>query len=96
MSRDVFKKDVSIESKQHKHELEGRAAAVYPLEWPKNSQPDDYYICEEEMYELLFSSRQPKIKDFRRQCCNVMFPRMRHHLNDELHRMEIKDLANRV
>ena len=30
--RDVLKKHVSIESKQHKHELEGRAAAAHPLE----------------------------------------------------------------
>ena len=30
--RDVLKKHVSIENKQHKHELEGRAAAAHPLE----------------------------------------------------------------
>ena len=55
-ARDVLKKHVSIENKQHKHDLEGRAATACPLEWPKNSQPNDYYISEEGMYELLFSS----------------------------------------
>ena len=73
-TRDVLKKHVSIENKQHKHELEGRAAAAHPLERPKNSQPDDYYINEEGMYELVFSSQQQKAKDFRRYCCNVLFP----------------------
>ena len=29
-ARDVLKKHVSIENKQHKHELEGRAAAAHP------------------------------------------------------------------
>ena len=36
-ARDVLKKHVSIENKQHKHELEGRAAAVRPVEWLKKS-----------------------------------------------------------
>ena len=31
-ARDVLKKHVSIENKQHKDELEGRAAAARPLE----------------------------------------------------------------
>ena len=31
-ARDVLKKHVSIEKKQHKHKLEGRAAAAHPLE----------------------------------------------------------------
>ena len=73
-TRDVLKKHVNIENKQHKHELEGCATAAHPLEWPKKSQPDNYYINEENMYELLFSSQQPKAKDFRRHYCNVLFP----------------------
>ena len=60
--RDVLKKHASIENKQHRHGLEGCAAAVPPLEWPKNSRPDKYYINGEGMYELLFSSQQPKAK----------------------------------
>ena len=57
MARDVLKKHVSIENKQHNYELEGIAAAARPLEWPKKSQPDDYFMNEEGMYELLFSSQ---------------------------------------
>ena len=56
-ARDVLKKHVSIENKQHKDELEERAAAARPLEWSKNSQPDDYYISEEGMYKLVFGSQ---------------------------------------
>ena len=48
------------------------------------------------MYELLFSSQQPKAKDFRRHRCNVLFPRVRQQLSNKLHAMEIEDLANRV
>ena len=83
-ARDALKKHVSIENKQHKHELEGRAAVAHPLQWPKNSQPDGYYINEEGMYELLFSSQQPKAKDFRRRCCNVMFPQIPRQLTDKI------------
>ena len=45
-ARDVLKRHVSIENKQHKHELE-RHATVKPVDWPKNSQPDKYYINED-------------------------------------------------
>ena len=77
-ARDVLKRHVSIENKQHKHELEGRAAAANLLEWPNGlSQPDDYYINEEGMYELVFSIQQPKAKHFRKLCCNVLFPYVR-------------------
>ena len=58
---DVLKMHVSIENKRHRNEIE----------WPKNSQPDNYYINEEGMYEVLFSSQQPKVKGFRRYCYNV-------------------------
>ena len=61
-ARDVLKKHVSIENKQHKQEFEWRTVAVPPLEWLKNSQTDEYYINEEGMYEPLFSSQQPKAK----------------------------------
>ena len=47
-----------------------------PLESPKNSQPDEYYIRGEGMYKLIFGSQQPKAKEFRKHCCNVMFPRV--------------------
>ena len=43
-ARNVLKKHVSIENKQHKHGLEGCTTVAHPLRWPKNSQPDEYYI----------------------------------------------------
>ena len=48
------------------------------------------------MYELLFSSQQPKAKDFRRHCCNVLFPHVRQQLSDKLHAMEIEELTGHV
>ena len=36
------------------------------------------------MYELAFSSQQPKAKKFRKYCCNVLFPRIRKHLSNEI------------
>ena len=41
-------------------ELKGVVSPNTPLEWPKNSQPDEYYINEEGMYEALFESQQQK------------------------------------
>ena len=95
-ARGVLKKHVSIENKQHKHELERRAATAYPLEWSKNSHPDDYYISEEGMYELVFGSQQPKAKPFRKHCCNVFFRHVHQQLSDKSHAMEIEDLTRRV
>ena len=48
------------------------------------------------MYELLFSSQQPKAKDVRRHCCNVLFSHVQQQLSDKLHAMEIKDLTSCV
>ena len=83
-TRNVLKKHVSIENKQHKHELEGYAAAARPLEWPKKSQPDDSYVSEEGMYELLFLSQQSKARDFRKHCFNVLFPHVQQQLTNKM------------
>ena len=48
------------------------------------------------MYELLFSSQQPKAKDFRRHCFNVLFPYVQQQLSDKSHVMEIEDLTDRI
>ena len=58
-ARDVLKSHVN---KQHKHELEG-TSAVAPADWPKNSQPDKYYISEDGICELLVGSQQPLAKE---------------------------------
>ena len=57
-----MREHVSIENKQHKNQLKGWVTATQPLEWPKKSQPSEYYLNEEGMYELLFSSQQPLAK----------------------------------
>ena len=47
-------------------ELKGVVSPNTPLEWPKNSQPDEYYINEEGMYEVLFGSQQQKACEHRK------------------------------
>ena len=68
------------------------------MDWSKDSRKDDYYINEEGMYELAFGSQQPKIKNLRKHCCNVMFPQIRQQLANKIkegHRQAIeeKDVA---
>ena len=36
------------------------------------------------MYQLVFSSQQPKAKSFREHCCNVMFPQIRQQLANKI------------
>ena len=97
--RDVSKKHVSIENQQHKHDLKGRAAEAASFEWPKNSQPNEYYISEDGMYELVFGSQQPKTKEFRKHCCNVMFPHVRQQLTNKMkeeYQQAIKEKDNQI
>ena len=47
-------------------ELKGVVSPNIPLEWPKNSQPDEYYINEVGMYEVLFGIQQQKACEHRR------------------------------
>ena len=46
------------------------------------------------MYELLFSSQQTKVKNFRRHCCVVSSFRQR--LRDKSHAMKIEPITSRV
>ena len=59
-------------------------AACTPINWPKNLQKFDIYTDEEGMYELLLSSQQPKAKDFKRHCCNVLLPHVRLQLTSKM------------
>ena len=46
------------------------------------------------MYELLFSSQQPKAKEFRKHCCNLMFPHVHQQLTNKMednHQQAIKE-----
>ena len=67
-----------------KHQLNRFPAAGNFKDWLKESRKDDYYISEEEMYELLFSRQQPKAKDFGTHCCDEMFPQVRKKLSDKM------------
>ena len=36
------------------------------------------------MHEIVFLSQQPKAKDFRRHCCNVLFPHVQQQLTNKM------------
>ena len=80
----VIRDNVSAEKFTYKYQLIKLAETNTFGNWPKDSRKDDYYINKEGMYELLFSSQQPKAKNFRKYCCNVMFPHIRQQLTDEM------------
>ena len=98
-ARDVLKKHVSIENKQHKNVLQSRAIAARPMNWPKDSQKYDFYLNEEGMYEVLFGSQQPLAKRFRKHCFNVIFPHIRQQLTDKIqedHQKAIDERDTRI
>ena len=64
------------ENYAHKRQLKEHVSKTNSMDWPKDSRKDDYYTIEEGMYELLFSSQQPKTTALRKHCCNVLF----HHV----------------
>ena len=72
------------ENIQHKHQVAAMATVGTAVNWPRYSKKLDLYINEEGMYELLFSSQQPKERDFRRHCCNVLFPQVRRQLTEKM------------
>ena len=68
--------------------------AVTPINWPKDSQKFDIYTNEEGVHELLFSSQQPKVKDLRRHCCNLLFPHVRQQFTNKVkpdHQLAIEE-----
>ena len=78
--------------------MSGVPAGVTPVDWPVDSQKFDIYINEEGMHELLSSSQQPKAKDFKRHCCNELFPHVQQHLTNKMKEdhqqaIEEKDVA---
>ena len=82
----------SRENYTHKWQLTELVSETKFMDWPRDSRKDDYYISEEGMYELLFPSQQPKAKDFRRHCCNVMFPWIRQQLSDKLLKKNVRPI----
>ena len=69
------------------------------VNWPRDSQKLDLYINEEDMHELLFSSQQPKTKDCRRHCFNMLFPEIRRQLTNKVkeeHEQAIEEKDNQI
>ena len=85
----VIKDHCSYENYAHKWQLMKSSATNDLLNWPKDSRKDDYYINEEGMNELVFTSQQDKAKAFRKYCCNELFPKIRKLLVDKM--LEEKD-----
>ena len=84
----------SQENITQKHQMSSIHAGCTPINWPKDSQKFHIYISGEGIYELLFSSQQPKAKDFRKHCCNVLFPYVRQQLTNKMkedHQQAIKE-----
>ena len=83
-ARRVVRHHYTRENIKHKHQLEVVRAVASTVNWPRDSQKLDLYISEEGMYELLFSRQQPKAKDFRRHCWNVLFPHVWQQLTNKM------------
>ena len=81
---DHMKAFCSSENCNQKHQLIKFPTARNFMDWPRDLRKDDYYIIEKGMYELLFSSQQPKVKNFRRHCCSVMFPQIWRQLTNKM------------
>ena len=81
---DIVKAFCSRENYVQKWQLNKFPTAENFMAWPKDSRKDDYYINEEGMCELVFGSQHPKAKNFRKHCCNVMFPQIRQQLANKM------------
>ena len=96
---DIVKAFYSRENYAHKWQLNKFPAAENVMDWPKDLREDDYYINEERMKEIVFSSQQPKAKDHRGHCCNVLFPYFRQQLTNKIqeeHQQAITDCDNQI
>ena len=62
----LVKRYCSEENYAHKWELIKVPTVNTLLKWPSHSRKDNYYVSEEGMYELAFTSYQDKAKDFRK------------------------------
>ena len=79
--------------------MSGFTAAGKLVDWPRDSQKYYIYINEEGMYEIIFSSQQPNAKDFRRHCCNVLFPHFPQQLTNKIqeeHQQAIEEKDNQI
>ena len=61
----VISDHVSPENRAYKYQLVNLSAAGKSVKWPNDSRKDEYYINEQGMYELVFTSQQKEAKEFR-------------------------------
>ena len=96
---DIVKHLCGRENYAHKYQLSSVPAVGTPVNWLQDSRKDDYYVNEEKMYEIVFSSQQSKAKDFRKPCCNVLFPHPRQQLTNKMkedHQQAIEEKDNQI
>ena len=80
----IIRVHCSPESTTQKYQISSVHAKCTPINWSKDSQRYNIYTNEKVMYDLLFSSQQPKAKDFRRHSCNVLFPHVWRQLKKKM------------
>ena len=97
---DVIVDHVSLENRVYKYQFTDFPETGKLVKWPTDSRKDEYYINEEGMYELAFTSQQKEAKEFRKYCFNVMFPQIRQKLVDidlessnRRHQLAIEDMG---
>ena len=96
---DIVKAFCSREKYAQKYQMSGFTTAGKPVDWLKDSQKYDIYIKEEGMYEIAFSSQQPKAKNFRRHCCNVLFLHFQQRLTNKIkekHQQAIEEKDHQI
>ena len=97
---DVIVDHVSLENRAYKYQLTEFPETGKLVKWPTDSRKDEYYINEEGMYELAFTSQQKEAKEFRKYCFNTLFPQIRDHfeqlainVKDREHQLAIEDMG---
>ena len=92
-------KEVLVKNYAQKYQISDFTVAGKAADWREGSQKYDIYVNEEGMYEIVFPSQQPKAKDFRRHCCNVLFPHFLQKLTStiqEKHQQAIEEKDNQI
>ena len=92
-------KEVLVKNYAQKYQISDFTVAGKAADWREGSQKYDIYVNEERMYEIVFPSQQPKAKDFRRHCYNVLFPHFLQQLTSKIqekHQQAIEEKDNQI
>ena len=81
----IIRAHCSPENITQKYQITSVHAACAPINWTKDSQKYDVCINEQGTYELVFGSQQPKVRVFRKYCCNMLFLHVRQQLTNKIH-----------